>query len=216
MSLHQITDIPKDTLDHLLQGVPFYMELAQKDASQLALLFSDAQVLEVPAGEEVIHEGDQDKTFYFLLRGQLEVFADVDKKVLLNTVVPGQVFGAISIICDIPRTATICAEEEGSALIFAADFSMFGELTDFSRVRLATKLAYYRMVVHSTRWRIELYRLENRHHHLAKKMGQIEIYNGNRDTLAELESLNRQVYQLTGLLQQWNSAFFEDEALTTH
>ena len=206
----EISDYPKESIRLLLSGIPFFKEVSGNDTEQLKILLNNSWLQEVSQGEEVIRRGTRDNVYYFILRGSLIVYPD-DKDVhhrVVNHLGTGQIFGALSILCDRERTASITAEKDGqTALLFCTDFSIFGELEDFSQLSLQTKLSFYRLVVNNTRWKIELYRMEHHQHPLADKVKEISVFVGKRDTIDELKSLHQQTEELTELLQNWNDAF---------
>jgi signal transduction histidine kinase len=76
-------------------------------------------------GAQLTIEGQQEDTFYVLLKGQVEVtkrFKDNLHRVL-NTLGPGDFFGEMSIIHDAPRAATITAT--GPVTVLAIDREAF-------------------------------------------------------------------------------------------
>ena len=116
----------------------------------------------------------------------------------------GQVFGALSIINDQPRTATLAAPGDATSTVFATDFSVFGELEDFSVVKLNTKASLLRIVINNTRWKLEVNRMNEPDHALAGKLDKFEKYSGLKNTEGELNFLADQAFLLGQLLDEWN------------
>ena len=205
----ELADYPKDSIRLLLSGIPFFKEVATQDAEQLKKLLNNSWLMEYEAGEEVMRRGTKDNVYYFILRGNLAVYPDNQEQHhrVVNHLSTGQIFGALSLLCNRERTASIAADKNGTALLFCSDFSLFGELGDFSEINLQTKLSIYNLVVNNTRWKLELYRMEHADHPLAKKTREIPYYLGPKGTVDELHSLYTQVEALADLLEEWNNAF---------
>ncbi len=209
-----LSSVPRDSLETLLSGIPFYKDLMLESREQTDTLLRFSSFYEPAPGEVVIRKGDRADAFYFLLRGQLVVYPDGDlARPAVNYLTAGQVFGALSLLCRSPRTATIVADPRVTkVMLFGTDFSPFGDLTNFTRVKLPTKLAFWRMVVHNTRWKLELYRMEHPDHPLAQELRQVEIFRGEKNSVEELQSLDRQVWQLTDILLQWNEVLASSDS----
>ena len=82
----------------LVRGVPFLAPLPERILERLAR--SLIQV-EVAAGEVVFHEGDHGDRFYILESGEVEILG--------KRFGPGESFGEIALLRDVPRTATVTA-----------------------------------------------------------------------------------------------------------
>jgi CRP-like cAMP-binding protein len=213
MKTLSLKEIPALSLDDLLGGISFFRELRQVDSRQTEFLATYARVLSADPGEIVIHHGDNDPSFYFLLRGQLLVYPDDDsiKGEPLSVITPGHVFGALAMICRADRTATLVADPNGGEVkLVAIDGSAFGELNDYTRVRRHTKILFYRMVVANTRWKLEVYRMQQPNHVISRDMRKLELFRGIQGSEDELQSLARQAQQMTVLLMRWNNLFYDE------
>lgn len=198
-------DYPQDVADNFLSGINFVRDMKMNDPQQFELLMQRTQFVELGPGEVVIRAGEMDSRYFFLLKGQLSVYANEASGRELNKITPGQSFGALAIICHKPRTATVAISPNcASALMIAIDLAGLGALTDFSIFSLPTKLALYRTVVNNTRWQLEVYKMDYPSHPLTLKSKEIEIYIGKKMTEQELQSLDRQIQQLTSLITEWN------------
>lgn len=206
MEQQAISQMPEQDRQKLLHQIPFFKDLSLKDPQQFQLLLEHSKIIELDYGEQIIKKGSIDPTFYFLLKGQLNVFQEetVGNKAI-GKLTEGQVFGALSIINEQPRTASLASSTTEKAVLFATDFSVFGELLDFSQIKLTTKLSFFRIVVNNTRWKLEVNKMNEPDHPLAHKLQGIEKFTGKFDTTEELESLAEQAFFLGQLLDLWNS-----------
>ncbi|MDF2446376.1 MAG: cyclic nucleotide-binding [Moraxellaceae bacterium] len=195
-----------DTLENLLSGIPFWKDMIFNDPDQMDVLKRHSSIYEPAAGEVVIEKGATDKIFYFLLSGQLVVYPDGKKsRKAVNYLTPGQALGVLALLCNSPRTATLVADpKSGRVQMIGTDFAPFGELADFSKIHLGTKLALWRMVTHNTRWKLNVYRMQTPDHPLSLALAKVESFSGEKGTVEELQSLDRQVRALTELMSKWN------------
>jgi MFS family permease len=90
----------------LLQRVPMFVPLASSTVDALA-----HQLVRMPvaAGEVVLREGEDSDRFFVIDSGLVEVTQD---GVVLRQEGPGEFFGEIGLLRDVPRTATVTAVED--------------------------------------------------------------------------------------------------------
>lgn len=209
METKPLHKIPKDTLEHLLSGIPFFKVVKQQDAKQLEILLQASRILSFVPGEVVLQKGDTGNWLYFLLKGKLAVYVDQALKGdLVNYVTPGEVFGDLAQLVGQARTATVISDASAKeSMVLALDFNVFGPLNSVTPISLQTKLAYYRNTAHNLRWKLEVYRSQHLQHELANKHRQIKLYHGPKDSHDELVSLYEQSQALALLLMEWNKEF---------
>lgn len=209
METKPLHKIPKDTLEHLLSGIPFFKAVKLQDAKQLEILLQASRVMSFVPGEVVLQKGDTGNWLYFLLKGKLAVYVDQALKGdLINYVTPGEVFGDLAQLVGQARTATIIADSAAKeSMVLTLDFNVFGPLNSIIPITLQTKLAYYRNTAHNLRWKLEVYRSQHLQHELANKHRQIKLYHGPKDSYDELVSLYEQSQALALLLMEWNKEF---------
>jgi len=95
-----------DTKVELLRKAPLFADLTKAELEHLAKVTED---LEVEAGRVLCREGELAQEFFVIIEGEAE--ATKDGKTL-STMGPGDFFGEIALLEDIPRTATVTATTE--------------------------------------------------------------------------------------------------------
>lgn len=189
----------------LLSKIPFFSDLALHDFPQYELLLQNSRLLELEEHEQLTQKGAIETRLYFLLEGQLYVFLDEHCETApISELTPGQVLGALSIINKKPRNASLAAAPNGAKLL-VTEFDIFGDLEDFSQIKLSTKLSLLRIVVNNTRWKLQVYKMADPEHPLAKKLDDIPQYDGTKGTLSELRHLTQQSKLLGEILSRWNT-----------
>lgn len=208
MEIRELSKLSSESIGGLLRGIPFYKEIQQQDAHQFEKILKYSKLVELQPGDVIMRSGDRGSWLYFLLKGQLVVYPEqTSKDSPLNYIMPGELFGDLAMLSNCERRATVCADENcKQSLLFATNFAPFGELKDFSVINLATKLVLYRMMVHSIRWKLEVNKMDNPKHEIAEEMRLVKVYNGEKGTEEELETLYSQAQQLAELLIRWNDS----------
>ena len=204
--------LQKSPVEALLGAIALFKQIALMDPGQLEVLLRYSQILDARPGEVVIESGQIDTWLYFLLKGQLVVYAGEPDWRRVNTITPGEIFGDMAILMDLPRSATVIADIKAKhSVIVRTDFSVFGEPEDLGCITLPVKLLFYRTMVHNLRWKLEVYRTQFPHHGFATDHRKVRLYAGPRDTLEELLSLDGQARDLAALLIHWNLALTRDD-----
>jgi MFS family permease len=108
--------VPEEQLA-LLQGNDIFAPLTASTLEQLA-----DRMLEVHAspGETIIRQGDRGDRFYLIKTGTVDVSVDGQPAHELG---PGEGFGEIALLRDVPRTATVTARTD--AVLYALDRDSF-------------------------------------------------------------------------------------------
>jgi MFS family permease len=104
-AIDEAANIPVDRLD-LLQANPIFAPLPEPTIEQLAKALDEVHVA---AGTEVVRQGEVGDHFYLVRSGSLDVEVDGRK---LHELGPGESFGEIALLRDIPRTATVRAQTD--------------------------------------------------------------------------------------------------------
>ncbi|MFL6010519.1 MAG: MFS transporter [Gaiellaceae bacterium] len=108
--------IPVELLK-LLRGNPIFAPLPESTLEQLA---DSLEQVRVPAGHQVVRQGETGDRFYLVQEGTLEVSIDGRPAQQLG---PGESFGEIALLRDVPRTATVTASTD--AVLQALERSPF-------------------------------------------------------------------------------------------
>lgn len=87
----------------LLRSVDLFGPLPERSIERLA---RSATVVEVAAGGAVFERGDDGDRFYVIQSGEAEVVLHDGRRTRLG---PGDAFGEIALLRDLPRQATVCA-----------------------------------------------------------------------------------------------------------
>jgi MFS family permease len=98
-------DVPERELE-LLHGISIFRPLP---AAILEGLAHAMLPLHVEAGREIVREGEAGDRFYVIASGEVEVVKD---GAVINHEGPGEFFGEISLLRDVPRTATVRARTD--------------------------------------------------------------------------------------------------------
>jgi MFS family permease len=111
-AIDRAAEVPVERLE-ILRANPIFAPLPGSTLEQLA-----GALEEVPAtaAEEIVRQGEPGDRFYLIKEGTVDVH--IDGK-LVQSLGPGESFGEIALLRDVPRTATVTARTE--AALYALD-----------------------------------------------------------------------------------------------
>jgi MFS family permease len=106
--------VPPERLD-LLRSIAIFAPLPEATLEQLARAL---HAQHATSGEEVVRQGDAGERFFIVEAGSLAVLVDGERRAELG---PGDVFGEIALLRDVPRTATVLARSDSDLLSLGRD-----------------------------------------------------------------------------------------------
>lgn len=114
--------LPIETLQkvhQMLNAIPFLRTLKQPEIEALAM---DLNLRHYMKDETIIRQGEPGKLFYLNFKGRVGVYRSklIGKK-QIATIGPGEFFGEIALIENVPRTATVIGLEDGEMFTLARD-----------------------------------------------------------------------------------------------
>ncbi len=202
-----------EALQRRVRSVTFFKDLFQLDPAQYELVLSLSECVRVKAGDTIMEKGDIDGKLFFLLKGQVSVYSEEGQQ-SLNVINPGEVIGALSMIRGRERSATVKAES--NAILLGLEHEYFHDQQDHKLININTKLLAFRMIVHNTRWTLEMNKMKDPKHPLVSHLLKMPILTGNKDAQEELEFLHAQSKMLAELLCEWNDTTAAPQACLSY
>jgi MFS family permease len=123
-AIDKAAKVPVEQLE-LLRGNAIFAPLPAPTLEQLAEALEEVRAA---AGEEVVRQGAPGDLFYLVKEGTLDVYVDGRR---VQTLGPGESFGEIALLRNVPRTATVQARDD--AALYALERRDFlGAVTGFA------------------------------------------------------------------------------------
>jgi len=117
----------------LLKDLPLFSKV---DLAKLKLLAFTSERLTYDDNQIVFNEGDEGDAAYIVLSGTAIVsIAQGSKELELDRIKKGGFVGDISLLCDVPRTATITAQNSLTALQIKKD-TFFNLIAEFPEIAI--------------------------------------------------------------------------------
>lgn len=119
----------------VLQKIPFFRDFLPDERERLASE-QDSFVIARPK-ETIVVKGSNEKAFYILLSGVVEVLDSKNEKALL-TLEPGEFFGEISFLTETPRTSSVRAQDV--CILMRIDQSLMSRIKAEMREKIKDQL----------------------------------------------------------------------------
>lgn len=80
-------------------------------------LLAAGEIIELPAGDLLLKEGEAAEFAVLILKGTIEVFVEREgKQLALTEATTGDILGELALLCGIPRSASARAKEDSTVL----------------------------------------------------------------------------------------------------
>jgi CRP-like cAMP-binding protein len=98
----------------LLQGMPFFGAISDRSIS---LILELSETLSIQAGDYFFHQGDRGDSLYLLEKGRVVIFKKAgSQQHIMRHVETGDCFGELALIDFTPRSASVLAETDCTAI----------------------------------------------------------------------------------------------------
>ena len=104
----------KDKLTQLMDEIPFFKEMDTADRE--SLLSQQSHWVHFKPEETILKEDEVDYGFFVLLEGDVSVMRSKPAEVSLAQLVPGSIFGEITMKAKRPRSSSIVADNDVTLL----------------------------------------------------------------------------------------------------
>lgn len=139
MSLEQEVD--------LLRNIPFFAKI---DPAKLKLLAFTSERIAYAPGQNVFRKGEPGDAAYIVIEGSADILIEGGEgEVKVAEAKVNDLVGEIAILCDVPRTATIVATSELTALEVTKDL-FFRMVTDFPEMAVEIMRVLAHRLEHTT------------------------------------------------------------------
>ncbi len=115
----------KDNLLKLMDNIPFFKEM--DNAEREGLLAYEKHWMQFKPQEKILKEDEVDYGFFVLLEAKVSVLRSKPTEMTLAQLVPGALFGEITMKARRPRTSSIEADEE--VTVFKVDALLIDKLS---------------------------------------------------------------------------------------
>ena len=112
--------ISKAIIDFLILNVPIFSKLKDKE---LRIVEKYMQLIDVIPGEIIFQEGDKGDYVCFVLEGSLDVLkkSETAEEIVISTLSRGRSIGEMSVIDELPRSATVKSRTKATLLTLSID-----------------------------------------------------------------------------------------------
>lgn len=126
----------KDTLVKLMDEIPFFKEMDASDRE--SLLGYETHWVQFKPQEKILKEDEVDYGFFVLLEGQVSVMRSKPAEVSLAQLVPGSIFGEVTMKAKRPRSSSI--EADNDVTLLKVDSQLLDQLSPELKIKIKDQI----------------------------------------------------------------------------
>lgn len=130
----------------VLRKIPLFANI---EPAKLKLMCFASQRMTFNPGQLLCSQGDVGDSAYIILEGEAEVVVENDGPLVVAKIGKNDIIGEIAILCDVPRTASVIATSELTALEITKDL-FFRMVTDFPELGVEVMRVLAHRLEHTT------------------------------------------------------------------
>lgn len=196
-----------EKIEGLLKRIPFFKKFHDESPILFQRIIHLAEIIEVDTDEYILKKGQKNDGVYFLLKGQLDVLLEEDSAPsALNQILPGEMFGIISMMTGDNRSASIkTTSSHKKHLIFKLDNEFISGTSRHSQLTLNIQINFYRFALDNIRWLLEQQKMALPDAELLQALREKRFLPiSNTHDLSELEALKEQCKIMAEFVVLWN------------
>jgi CRP-like cAMP-binding protein len=126
----------KDKLVKLMDEIPFFKEMDTSDREDL--LANETHWVHFKPQEKILKEDEVDYGFFVLLEGQVSVMRSKPAEVSLAQLVPGSIFGEVTMKAKRPRSSSI--EADNDVTLLKVDSQLMDQLSSELTIKIKDQI----------------------------------------------------------------------------
>lgn len=126
---------PKEILE-CMKDIPFFSAMNEAEREELTSM--NVHVMGFEEKETIVRQGEVDKAFFIVLKGSLSVTRDKPPEVFLAQLVPGSLFGELTLRGERVRNSTVTAD--GAVVVFKVNQSLLDQATAAVTTKIKDKI----------------------------------------------------------------------------
>lgn len=196
-----------EEIEVLLKRIPFFKQLHDESYAQFQRIIHLAEIIEAAPSEYILEKGEKNDGVYFLLKGQLNVLLEEsDEGATLNQILPGEMFGIISMMTEETRSAWVkTSSTHKKHLIFKLNNEFISGISRHSQLTLDMQIRFYRFALDNILWLLEQHKMALPDPDLMRELRKVRFSSAtNNHDQAALESLKQQCKEMSNFVVRWN------------
>ncbi len=130
----------------VLRKIPLFANI---EPAKLKLMCFASQRMTFKSGQTLCGQGDAGDSAFIILEGEADVVIENDGPLVVAQFGKNDIIGEIAILCDVPRTASVIATTELTALEITKDL-FFRMVTDFPEMGVEVMRVLAHRLEHTT------------------------------------------------------------------